>query len=175
LNVFKFNPLVRLPEFLIGVAAGRCFLLRGGFGRFATVAIAAAVVATVGALYGSALLPYPIAISGLLDPLLVVVVISLATDGPVARALSRPALVRLGQSSFCLYMVHAPLLYLGWTYAPPEWRHRPAYLLALILSITVIAVALYWWVERPITQWLATPRAVPDRSIVGTGPVTATD
>jgi peptidoglycan/LPS O-acetylase OafA/YrhL len=152
LHVLKFNPLVRLPEFLLGVCAGRLFLRRGGFGRFSTWAFGAAVIITVAALLAAQLLPYPVASSGLLDPLLVIILVSLATDGPVARFLSRPALVQLGRSSFCLYMVHAPLLYLGWTYAPSGWRHSTVYLMALIPTIIGISFTLYQWVERPLTN-----------------------
>jgi peptidoglycan/LPS O-acetylase OafA/YrhL len=163
LNVLKFNPLLRLPEFLLGVCAGQLFRRWGGFGPRAVRIFSITVVALAAALLLVQLLPYPVANSGCMDPLLAIVLVCLATDNAVTRFFSRPVFVRLGQSSFCLYMVHAPLLSYAQALLPASWRHRPVYLLATIPTIVFIALALYTWIEAPISAALRRRRSGAQR------------
>ncbi|MFY9528079.1 MAG: hypothetical protein WBC04_10675 [Candidatus Acidiferrales bacterium] len=114
LKVLMFNPLVRLPEFLVGVMAGRLFLLTGGFRRQSSNAVflvsSLLILATL--LLGHRI-PFPVINTGLLAPLLALAVSSLASGGFAARLFQPRWFVLLGQSSYCLYMLHAPL----WDYA----------------------------------------------------------
>jgi peptidoglycan/LPS O-acetylase OafA/YrhL len=164
LNLLKMNPLVRLPEFLLGICAGQLFLRRGGFGPRAPRIFGITIVALCAALLLAPQLPYPVASSGFMDPLLAVALVCLATDNVVTRFLSHPSLIRFGQSSFCLYMVHAPLLFYAQGLLPSSWRHRPAYIATTIPAIVLIALALYTWIEAPITKYYRTSRLVaPNR------------
>jgi peptidoglycan/LPS O-acetylase OafA/YrhL len=154
LNVLRYNPLVRLPEFLLGVLGARLYLRSGGFGRWADTAFGlGAGVLAIGLILVQ-FLPYPVINNGLLDPVLVVLLAAVASGGRVSRALSHPKLVFLGQSSYCLYMVHAPVIYMARALAP-QYRRAPAFMALVIPSTILIALALYSWVERPITASLA--------------------
>jgi peptidoglycan/LPS O-acetylase OafA/YrhL len=154
LFILKYNPLVRLPEFLMGIMAGRFYLRSGGFhARTST-----AVFLVVGAVLLAALLlghriPYPIVNSGLLAPLLALLVSSLASGGFGARLFRFKWFVLLGQSSFCLYMLHLPI----WNFvhqiaAPRAFSHLEN--LFIVVGIVALSLLLYKWVELPATNAL---------------------
>jgi peptidoglycan/LPS O-acetylase OafA/YrhL len=112
LAVVKYNPLIRLPEFVMGVIAGRLFLLEGGGARRWHVWLEAGAVGVLAAvLLASPAIPYPLMHNGLLAPAFAALVYALARGvGPVSRVLATRALVRLGAASFALYILHVPLL-----------------------------------------------------------------
>jgi peptidoglycan/LPS O-acetylase OafA/YrhL len=155
LKVLMFNPLVRLPEFFVGVMAGRLFLLTGGFRRQSSNAVffvsSLLILATL--LLGSHI-PFPVINTGLLAPLLALAVSSLASGGFAARLFQPRWFVLLGQSSYCLYMLHAPL----WDYAQQlssrYWHFGYVGDLSIILIIVLLSLALYKWVEAPATATL---------------------
>jgi peptidoglycan/LPS O-acetylase OafA/YrhL len=155
LYILKYNPLVRLPESFIGVMAGRLFLLTGGFRRQRSTAVFlfAGVLILAGLLLGDRL-PYPVINSGWLAPLLALVVSSLASGGFAARLFQPRWFVLLGQSSYCLYMLHFPLWNLVHQVSAPYWNPTHAGQLALVLMIVLLSLMLYKWVEMPATAAL---------------------
>lgn len=116
IRLVKFNPLLRLPEFVAGVVLGRWFMLHqragtrpGGIGLISVAAAAGILVI----LSFSSKLPYILLHNGALLPLMSLLVFMLAWDeGPVARILSTRVFVLLGESSYALYILHEPLK--GW-------------------------------------------------------------
>jgi peptidoglycan/LPS O-acetylase OafA/YrhL len=169
LHVFKYNPLLRLPEFIIGVAAGRLFLLTAGFSRrtSTTVFLVSCPVLLLFLLFGLRL-PYPIINSGLLTPLLSLLLASLASGGLGADLLKLRWFVLLGQSSFCLYMLHIPIWGLAHRTSSPNWN------LALVGVIIGVSLLLYRWVEVPASAALKR-FLLPDPAPVGPGPIPATN
>jgi peptidoglycan/LPS O-acetylase OafA/YrhL len=149
LYVLKYNPLARLPEFIIGVMVGRLFLLTGGFARRVStvVFVASALVLLIFLLAGN-MIPYPVVNSGLLAPLLALVIASLASGGLAADFFKLRRFVLLGQSSYCLYMLHVPLWNLGYRRYAMSWN------LALLLMIVLLSLALYEWIEKPASAAL---------------------
>ncbi len=113
LAALKYHPLARTPEFLIGVVLGKYFLTlleRGPiserWGRAGTVAVGAVFLV----LSVSPIVPYPLLHNGLLLPLFAVIVLGLASGrGALTRFLSIPRFVRLGEASYCLYILHNPV------------------------------------------------------------------
>jgi peptidoglycan/LPS O-acetylase OafA/YrhL len=149
LFVIRFNPLARLPEFVIGLMAGRIFLLTDGFRRHtSTVVFLVSSLLLLGALLVGHKFPFPVMNSGLLTPLLALLVSSLASGGSAADFFKLRWLVLLGQSSYCLYMLHFPL----WGLA--HRRHSPYWNFGLLLMILLVSLALYEWVEKPATTAL---------------------
>lgn len=155
LRAVLYNPLVRLPEFVLGVALGRLWargarLPRPGVALLLAAGLLPALVALSGAL------PYALAHNGLLDPLFAVLLYALA-QGPrgagswLARALARPGTVLLGEASYALYLIHAPLLatldHLGLL---PLGRGA---LLAVPVAIG-LSVLVYRHLERPARRAL---------------------
>jgi peptidoglycan/LPS O-acetylase OafA/YrhL len=168
LGVVKYNPLVRLPEFVLGVIAGRWFLLEGGGSRRWYAGLeAGAVAALLALLLGSVWIPYPLLHNGLLAPVFAALVYALARGaGPVSRLLSTRVLVRLGAASFALYVLHVPLLaWLSRAYRvtetpPPPQPWSFAIFAALSIGVSLLVFAL---VEEPgrrlLRRRLTRPRA----------------
>jgi peptidoglycan/LPS O-acetylase OafA/YrhL len=116
IEVLKYSPIVRAPEFVIGVVLGRLYLdedfrrLCDGLailGSFSATAMLGAVLVL------SPSIPYPLLHNGLLAPLYGLLIVSLASRrGPIARLLGAPLLEALGEASYALYLIHVPLLIL---------------------------------------------------------------
>ncbi len=158
----EYTPLLRLPEFLIGLLLGRVYVL--GFRFRPTIA------KTVALLSGAALLaclalgpsiPRPVLANGLLAPLFALLIYSLAEgEGWLARCLSLPFLVLLGEASYGIYILQIPVSYV--LRVPPPHHSFATFGLYLI---ALIGTALLSWrfVESPLRgrlrHWLLKPRA----------------
>jgi peptidoglycan/LPS O-acetylase OafA/YrhL len=155
LYVLKYNPLIHVPEFFIGVLAARAFGATGGFtpthANFAFVF--STIVILIILLLGYSL-PYPVTHTGLLAPLLAVLIASIASGAFIDKILKPKWFVLLGQSSFALYMLHAPLLiFVAWYFANRAELGHIAHL-TVVAVIVVLSLALYKWVEAPLTAKL---------------------
>ena len=149
LYLLKYNPLARLPEFIIGVMAGRLFLLTGGFRRHTSTAVfLVSTLVLLGFLLFGHHVPYLVINSGLLAPVLTVVISSLASGGLAADFFKQRWFVVLGQSSYCLYMLHLPLWDLAYRESARYWNF------GLLVIIVLVSLALYEWVEKPATTVL---------------------
>jgi peptidoglycan/LPS O-acetylase OafA/YrhL len=155
LYVLKYNPLVHIPEFFIGVVAARLFISSGGFKRtqadFVFVFSTAVILIILFLGYG---LPYPVTHTGLLAPLLAVLIASIASGAFIDKVLKPKWFVLLGQSSFALYMLHAPLLiYVAWYFAKRTELGHIGHLV-VVTVIVFLSLGLYKWVEAPLTAKL---------------------
>ena len=155
LYVLKYNPLSHHPEFFIGVLAARLFTTTGGFRRtqadFAFVFSAAVILIIL--LLGYSL-PYPVTHTGLLAPLVAVLIASIASGAFIDKILKPKWFVLLGQSSFALYMLHAPLLIFATWYFANRIELGHIGRLAVVAVIVALSLALYKWVEAPLTAKL---------------------
>jgi peptidoglycan/LPS O-acetylase OafA/YrhL len=157
LYILKYNPLVRLPEFFVGVMAGRLFLLTGGLKPKTSTAIFLVGCALLlsGLLLGHKL-PYPIINSGLLAPLLALIVSSLASGGLGARLFRPKWFILLGQSSFCLYMLHWPIWNLAHQIFASNKDLSHVTNLLILAGIVALSLLMYRLVELPATTALKT-------------------
>jgi peptidoglycan/LPS O-acetylase OafA/YrhL len=118
-RVMKYNPLVRFPEFFSGVLMGKLFaydaMQNARTGRSSQGWLA--IVALVAVFIGMSLtdyLPYIVLHNGLLMPLVAVAVYDLAMGGgPLGWFFSRRPLVALGNSTYCIYILHAAFIGYG--------------------------------------------------------------
>ena len=180
-DIIKYNPLVRLPEFVIGIVVGKLFLLRspqsssrGGLMTTLSLVSVAAIVSilavTPSAAPGATTLPSGADLlvhNGLLAPLFAVLIYSLAVGvGPLSWLLSLPTLVLFGEASYALYILHTPVIqYLRATLVITRTPISPALaaLLATLVSI-VLSTIVYRRFEVPARNWirrLASPRLKP--------------
>lgn len=152
LQAIKFNPVSHLGEFALGVAAGLSFLRRSsslpaplpfGWVAAAGIVLLGLVAATTG------WLPYALCHNGLLAPLWASLILGLAANqGLAARVLGSRPLVRLGEASFALYLLHTPLLgYHELARGLLRIRHpglsSPAWVQAGAILVVAVAVSLY--------------------------------
>jgi peptidoglycan/LPS O-acetylase OafA/YrhL len=172
LKFLKFNPLVRLPEFLMGVALGRLFVARmsttpaghtasiANPARLSVVALVASVCALsyVPTMLGpGSVLPYLLLHNGLVDPLFALLIYSLASgEGPLAAILSWPAVVLLGEASYALYIVHIPLW--DWmTYVLSRLHVAPGFVALSLLHLGVamgLSILILRVIEQPARRAL---------------------
>ena len=185
-EVIKWNPLVRLPEFLSGIVLCKLYLglqrepvrwLRPGRGWVLYVPgmLLMAVVTGENQAFAPALLH-----DGLLLPASSAVVLGLSFGGGlVARYLSRPGVVLMGQVSYGIYLLHMPI----YTYFAAAAKRLPlskagwwALLGCYIVCLFAVSTGAYFWVEergrRAILGRLS-PGRRGERSVWETAPVSA--
>lgn len=152
-------PILRLPEFIAGLALGRAFVAIPSF-RIPRASIAAAL-AIAGLLATLAYCDFPPAnlfATSLLDPIYAVLILALASGaGPISAILSAPVLVLLGDASYAIYVLQVPVFRIC-------RRFAGAGLVASLGSAIVLMIAsvlVYKFIETParrrIRAWLAPP------------------
>ncbi len=150
-SLVKYNPLLHLPEFALGiVVAGLHFAwrARGGAWTWPVWSLALVLLALV---WGPSL-PHLVLHNGLLAPVFGWLILTLARpDSTAARVLAWRPLVLLGEASYSLYIVHMPL---AMWYASLAKRlfegARPGWDFPLYLALSVgLSLLLYRLVELP--------------------------
>jgi len=151
----KFVPLIRLPEFLFGVALGALFL-RQRDKVAAGGPIAWAALGLVGICLAFLPLPYPLLHNGLLMPLFGLGIFGLARGGgSLGRLLATRPLVALGEASYALYILQVPLMYwLLLASGRPPGSAGPAFVLAYLGLAIAAALACHRFIEQPGRLWL---------------------
>ena len=164
LAVVKFNPLVRLPEFLLGMGAGAWFL-RGRPGPQNWPIAAGAVLILLGVLFQQKI-PYPVMHSGLLAPAFALLIYGIATQTRSFRFLRSRLLILLGEASYSLYLLHTfPLALMTF-----QWRlgGSPHVLLLIgvyLVCIVLVSIGVYVGIENPLRKRLRPaklPQPVPE-------------
>lgn len=134
--LFYLSPPLRTFEFMLGMvlalhAPPRLFTLRHELGALLLVIVA--------------IMPAPPAFRASLSfvPLAVALVYVFSrSKGPIAKVLSHPALVLLGDASFALYMLHYPfMLYFGKG-------------IVQAFAVIVLSVLMFLYFERPAKRLL---------------------
>ena len=153
LGVLKLNPLVRLPEFLLGMGAGALFLKLPARSRTWPILTAAGLL--VLAIATRNRIPYPILHSGLLAPVFALLILGLATEPAWIRFLSAPPLILLGESSYSLYLLHTvPIVILTFQLHLGNSPHIHRIVAGYLLAICLISIAVYLLIEKPARRLL---------------------
>jgi peptidoglycan/LPS O-acetylase OafA/YrhL len=145
----KCGPLLRLPEFAVGVGLGRLFLSRrGALSAAAANALAAlGAIAVVAVVLGAGAVPRYF-LHALLLPAFALMIWAVASGG--ARALGSAPLRLLGEASYGLYLLQMPLFQaLAGKY---EWSlPRMLGFFALLVTLSIVT---HFAVERPAQRAL---------------------
>jgi peptidoglycan/LPS O-acetylase OafA/YrhL len=158
-------PLFQLPAFLFGALLGSLFVRRGGTRAVGpgTALSVAGVAGTLVVLFLSNHIPLPLLHNGLLLPCFGLLIYGLALGGgPIAWVLSRPAIVRLGEASYAMYIFQHPVRHYAWAAAYGLSRRMHLLVRASIIEIaswiTVVIASLVVleWFERPTRRLLLT-------------------
>jgi peptidoglycan/LPS O-acetylase OafA/YrhL len=172
-----FNPLLRLPEFLLGIALGRLFVLQKQesstvisgqeprtivSGRLLPWAALAGILSLLAC---GSWIPYPFLHNGLLDVLFAVLIYGLARDGAsmgrhalqATRFLSLPFFVLLGEASYAIYILHVPLR--TWMYRILDSVHpgiHPSLPLFAVYTILTLAISVLVFkaIEEPARRMI---------------------
>lgn len=151
----KFNPVLRIPEFVMGVVLGKLFLERAAaqptvhWGGWISEAAGGVILALLAA---SPSLSFIVLHNGLLAPAFGLLIFGLASGrGPLAWILSRPGLVLLGEASYALYLLHQPLWWWATTlsHANALDRQPASFFLGYVVVTVVASVVVLQLIEKP--------------------------
>jgi len=155
LSALKVHPLVRLPEFIVGMACGYWFLRGEHNAKLATpLALGGTAVALITTAF-SHLIPYPVMHTGLYAPAFAAIICGLALRPRWTSFLESRWLLLLGDSSYCLYLLHAMVL--GMFLLPnPQHITTPTLgrWLGAAATATLVGVLAFRFVEEPARNWL---------------------
>ena len=153
-----YFPPLYLPHFLFGMALGRWHLGRRApsqpWGRAAFAMAASAIVALFAL---ASWLPWWSRSDAVLLPLFALVILGGASPDAGPRLLGRPALQRLGEASYALYILHLPLR-LWWDVGLVSLGLEPPEGLSFVLYfafVTAASLLVLDRVETPLRRWIA--------------------
>lgn len=152
LDGLRYHPLVRLPEFVVGMALARSMMERAVSPVLLQRLAVLAAVGLVGTLAFSDSVPYPVLHNGLLTPLFVILIAGAASLPPV-NALTRPWMQRLGEASYSLYILQAAVI--GYVSAVARRvafvNELPPLVLGIVTLVLCVIVSIVSWrfIERP--------------------------
>jgi len=106
-NVLSFNPVVRLPEFMIGMLAGKLFLSGADQQKTATPLFLTGLSAFACVVVFANKIPNPVISAGLLSPAFAAIIYGAAHQPRWASFLTNRWLVLLGDASYSLYLLHS--------------------------------------------------------------------
>lgn len=160
-NVIRYNPLLRLPEFCIGVVLALLYRsipantrLWNSGARFYIPGIAIILLV----LMNGERIPYPVVHNGLLAPAYAMIIFGLALEGGIlVRFLSMPLFVFLGNASYSMYILHAPIgawMNIGFRRALHLNPHGIFWLVCYVAVVIGLASVFFWKVEEPSHRWL---------------------
>jgi peptidoglycan/LPS O-acetylase OafA/YrhL len=159
---FFYSPFGRMSEFLLGATAAQVYLASGPRGIFSgkpeisTSALAIAITAWV---VGTSIWQTPLAGvmgSAIAAPIACFVLLCALYRTKVSRLLSTPALVKGGEASYSLYLLHWCVMHEGAAKLAAGFGTfvRLAIYLAGIGVSLLVARCTYLWFERPALRWL---------------------
>jgi peptidoglycan/LPS O-acetylase OafA/YrhL len=160
MQLLKFNPLVRLPEFVAGMATGIVFLRMGNRLPRAERLVMSGVGLLALILMLGERIPYPIMHTGLTLPAFLLIILGLAQRPVWASFLDGRFYQLLGESSYSLYLLH--MMFIGIAlFAGRDLRSIEAgpdhgWLRLLMGSIvaTGVGIAVFRWIEEPLRKRL---------------------
>jgi peptidoglycan/LPS O-acetylase OafA/YrhL len=156
LRFLKYTPLPYACTFLTGVTLGKLQLALEITPR-QRLALTAVSLATVGLFFYTVVLraPYLLMHGGLLTPLFAALILGLSGPHFLSALFSwRPILI-VGESSYCLYLLHFNVFQLLHIYHVPERLHLAAFDPWLSYAILILlSVVVYYFVETPARKAL---------------------
>ncbi len=163
ISLLKTHPLLRLPEFVLGIVIGRWFVNSPLESRPFLPKIDWVIgLSLLGLLAMSDAVPYPLLHNGLLAMLIGLLILASAYGtGPLSRPLHTRGIRMMGEASYALYMLHVPvweaLRLLTADRVGPAALFLPYLALVLLISWSV-----FRFVETPgrrvLRDWLLRPR-----------------
>ena len=160
INTLKYHPLMRLPEFLMGMAAGLLFLRKAVPRRWAAPLVLAGLAVTAAVAWRSASIPYLVIHTALLAPAFTLLIYGVALRPTGVGLLEHRWMEALGEASYPFYLLHSLILgsfFLDWKTGVRKHQTLLGFCTWLLLAI-LIAVAVDRCIERPLRRLLRPSR-----------------
>jgi peptidoglycan/LPS O-acetylase OafA/YrhL len=155
LSVVKFNPLVRLPEFLIGMACGFHFLRARANPKLALPLVCSGLLGFAVVAYLSDRVPYPMLHTSVLAPAFAIVIYGLALRPSLPATLNLRPMVLLGDASYSFYLLHSFLLWICFFGLNLGFRQWGIGGVLLCFAITCgLSIFIYLFLEQPMRRRL---------------------
>jgi len=170
INALKFHPLMRLPEFLMGMAAGLLFLRAEKRQKLAWPLVLAGLAAIAAVAATATWIPYLVIHTALLGPAFAVLIYGVALRPAGIGVLEMRWMEALGEASYPFYLIHAMVVssfFNGWMDGHPAHQSLLG-LVECILIAVGISVAIDRWIERPLRR-----RLRPRKKAIASVPTTA--
>jgi peptidoglycan/LPS O-acetylase OafA/YrhL len=170
--LFFNSPWLRLFEFLLGAFAAQYVMSTGMTARTARLACGAALVVLASAYFYTnvALIPLSGGITTILCGVIAIVVAtSAASQHGLARIMSSRWMVRGGEASYSLYLLHYWVMHdLGHRLADPRPVGIRAVLFVVLMAAAVaVAQVSYRFFEKPTTRLVRKALSAPRQAPVG--------
>lgn len=150
-NILSFSPLVRLPEFLVGVFAGCLYLSAKNNRKLATPLVVSGVLVVVALVLLADRIPRPLISAGFLSPAFAAIIYGLALRPRWSAVLEFRPLVVLGDASYSLYLLHSTAFGVSDWIPAYAWWVRP---LVAFLAAVAVSLLSYYLVEEPCRKLL---------------------
>src|SRR5215813_8173610 len=151
-SVLSFNPLVRFPEFIVGILTGLLFLRVKVRHRLGSVCIVSgsAVIVLISAL--AARIPNPLISAGFFSPAFAAIIFGVAQQPRWTRFMALRPFVLLGEASYSLYLLHSFVM----TKAFKEMPYLPHGIRVALCVAAAIGASLvsYELFEEPARRFL---------------------
>ena len=155
LNALKFNPLARLPEFLLGMACGFLFLRSRRDSKFATRVVFSGIAVFAVVVAFSTAIPYPILHTALLSPAFAAIIYGLALRPSWGAFLENRLLVLCGDASYSLYLLHSMIMGMYFYSQTGQVVHKTFLgVLVFVLLMLAISMLVYRFIEEPARRKL---------------------
>ena len=167
LNTIKFFPLMRLPEFVLGMATGLIFLKSkspadpatakpsSSNDALATGLLAAGVLAGAGAAIFSAQISFAMLHTALLAPAFAAIVYGLALQPKWTAFLRWSPLVLLGNASYSFYLLHSNIMGMYFFGSTGQLTHTSfAGIVGAFVLVTVVSILVFRFIEEPARRKL---------------------
>ena len=171
IRFLKYTPLPYACTFLVGIMLGKLQHVLSITERQRLILATISVGALLAVFYGAvSRLPYLLMHGGLLIPFFAALVLGLSGPNPIASAFACRPLLIVGESSYCLYLLHFNVLILirGWHLS--KHLHLDAFDPWFSYAFVILfSLAAYRFVENParrmiLTRFSSRPRAVQTAS-----------
>jgi peptidoglycan/LPS O-acetylase OafA/YrhL len=151
-NILSFNPLVRLPEFLVGMLTCRLFLSSGGSRRLGSICVLSGVAGLVLVTTFADKIPNPVISTGLLSPAFAAIIYGIGLQPRWTRFLALPPLVYLGDASYSLYLLHSFVMSNVFNTVPG--LPLAARVVLCVLAAIAASLLTYRFIEQPARRFL---------------------
>lgn len=158
-NFHAFHPVLRIPEFILGVALGRWHLAGNRMTARRTTMVVAAVVSFSALLFTpdkggpflhNALLALPFGL----------IILGIAQGGSRSGSVfSHQKFVLLGEASYALYILHVPIhewmrILSHKAGIEQAWREGPVWNLLYLAVVVAISILVFQRFENPARKWI---------------------
>jgi len=166
LNVLRFNPLLRLPEFLIGMCGAQLLLRYPLPANWATPLVASGVTMLAVTTMLSERIAYPVLHNGLLSLPFLAIIYGIAQRPAWTVVLEWKLFRVLGETSYAFFLTHGMVIAVWFFRDGTAARQASIFdIVACFVLAQALAMLVYYAVEQPLRRRFARSGATPSRPL----------